>query len=66
MIPAVVIAVVVFVAWASVVTLAWALVHGAELIERQHRAERTHHRENGPVRIDPDVKETIHVTGDTK
>lgn len=38
---------IVFIAWAAVVTLAWALVHGAELIERRDRALSNLDRRDG-------------------
>lgn len=33
------------------------------LLARLFRARRTHNRSDGPVVIDPDVRETIHVRG---
>lgn len=51
------VAAIVFAAWATVATLAWALIHGAEKIER------THYRSDGPVVINPNRRELIHVRG---
>ena len=47
-------------AWLVCIVFTLAFIHGAQLLRRR---EHTHHRSNGPVVLDPNKKEVVHVWG---